>query len=121
MSSWDPRRVHVVTSARVQGFAVRISHADLTGDGLLKAAFEVLSNPRYSTAAAGVSVRLRARKRTPVQEAIGATLFCPYPLPLNTYQDVPQKSLRDGKVARRGNAEARNRCHITNVGTVSPP
>ena len=56
----------------LQGFAVRISHADLTGDGLLKAALEVLSNPKYAAAAGGVSVRLRTRKRTPVQEAIGA-------------------------------------------------
>ncbi|BDA49332.1 UDP-glucuronosyltransferase 2A1 [Coccomyxa sp. Obi] len=56
--------------AVAKGFAVRISHGDLTGDGLLKAALEVLSNPKYATAAAGVSVKLRARKRTPVQEAI---------------------------------------------------
>ena len=56
----------------LQGFAVRISKADLTGERLEEAVLEVLSDTRYATAAAGVSRKLRARKRAPVQEAAGA-------------------------------------------------
>ncbi len=56
----------------LQGFAVRIEHADLTGGGLFEAVTRVLDSPQYAAAAKGVSVKLRARKRTSVQEAVGA-------------------------------------------------
>jgi len=55
----------------LQGFAVRIGHEDLTGSGLKQALSKVLGDSKYATAAAGISVKLRARKRTPVQEAVG--------------------------------------------------
>ena len=36
-----------------------------------EAIMEVLSNPRYTKAAQAMSVKIRARKNTPVQEAAG--------------------------------------------------
>ena len=46
-----------------QGFAVRIKHADLMGEGLPEAVLKVLNGPQYAAAAKGASVKLRARKR----------------------------------------------------------
>lgn len=51
---------------------MRIEHEDLTGRRLKEALSKVLGDAKYATAAAGISVKLRARKRTPVQEAVGA-------------------------------------------------
>ena len=57
----------------MQGFAVRINHADLLTEALPEAILRLLGDQRYAQAAAMVSVKLRARKRTPVQEAAGAS------------------------------------------------
>ena len=63
----------------MQGFGVQISHADVLTDALPAAVMHVLSNARYAEAARRMSVKLTARKRTPVQEAAGAgmLLFLP--------------------------------------------
>jgi hypothetical protein len=55
-----------------QGFGKRIEHSDIGTDALPAAILEVLGRPQYAAAASAISVKLRARKRTPVQEAAGA-------------------------------------------------
>lgn len=57
-----------------QGFAVRVRHTDIGTAAFPAAVARVLSNGSYAAAARKVSVKLRARKRTPVQEAVGASL-----------------------------------------------
>ena len=55
----------------MQGFGLRISHADLLTDALPEAIRHLLGDSQYADAAAKVSTQLRARKRTPAQEAAG--------------------------------------------------
>ncbi len=57
-----------------QGFAVRVLHSDIGTAAFPAALAQVLGNGSYAAAARKVSVKLRARKRTPVQEAVGASL-----------------------------------------------
>lgn len=55
----------------VQGFALRVSHADLFTERFTGALKRVLGEPSFAAAARGISVKLRARPRTPTQEAAG--------------------------------------------------
>ncbi len=50
---------------------MRISHEDITVPTIVEAIQKVLQDPSYTAAARRVSKKLRARKRTPVQEAAG--------------------------------------------------
>lgn len=54
---------------------MRISHADILTEALPEAILHLLGDRRYAQAAAMVSVKLRARKRTPVQEAAGVSML----------------------------------------------
>ena len=54
-----------------QGFALRVSHADIGTDRFPKTIRRVLSEPSFAAAAEKLSVKLRARPRTPTQEAAG--------------------------------------------------
>lgn len=51
---------------------MRVHHSDI-GTAAFPAALEqVMGNSSYAAAAKKIAVKLRARKRTPVQEAVGA-------------------------------------------------
>jgi glucuronosyltransferase len=50
---------------------VRITHKDIFTSALGEAIRKVLQEPSYRAAAGLISRKLRARKRTPVQEAAG--------------------------------------------------
>ena len=54
-----------------QGFAVTISHTDLVTSALEQALMRVLTELSFTEAATRVSLKLRTRKRTPLQEAVG--------------------------------------------------
>ena len=56
----------------LQGFGVRLCPMQAGTPAFREAIMEVLSNPRYAKAAQAMSVKVRARKNTPVQEAAGA-------------------------------------------------
>ena len=51
---------------------MRISQADLSTEALPAAILRTLNDPEYAAAAKRISVRMRARPRTPLQEAAGA-------------------------------------------------
>lgn len=51
---------------------VSISHKDILTPAFGEAIRKVLQDPSYRAAAELISRKLRARKRTPVQEAVGA-------------------------------------------------
>ena len=51
---------------------MRVRHRDIGTEAFPAALTELLGNGRYAAAATAISVKLRARKRTPVQEAVGA-------------------------------------------------
>ncbi len=53
---------------------MKISRKDIFKPALVEAIQKVLQDPSYAAAAANVSRKLRARKRTPVQEAAGTPL-----------------------------------------------
>ncbi len=55
----------------MQGFGVRVEPTQAGTPAFGEAIMEVLSNPRYTKAAQAMSVKIRARKNTPVQEAAG--------------------------------------------------
>ena len=55
----------------LQGMAARISYEDITKPAFLEAIQKVMLDPSYTAAAAKVSRKLRAWRRTPVQEAAG--------------------------------------------------
>ena len=55
----------------LQGMGVRITHKDVLTSAFGEAIRKVLQKPSYRVAAGLISRKLRARKRTPVQEAAG--------------------------------------------------
>ena len=55
----------------MQGFGLRLSLSQVGKPAFKEALMEVLKNPRYTVAAQAMSVKIRARKNTPVQEAAG--------------------------------------------------
>lgn len=55
----------------LQGLGLRVSHADIFTDRLQEALERVLSEPSFTAAARNLQVKLRARPRTPTQEAAG--------------------------------------------------
>lgn len=59
----------------LQGFALTISHTDLVTPALPKALMRVLTNASFMEAARRVSMKLRTRARTPLQEAVGACQY----------------------------------------------
>jgi len=58
----------------MQGFGLRVSPSQLGKPAFKEALMEVLTNPKYTAAAQAMSVKIRARKNTPVQEAAGVHL-----------------------------------------------
>ena len=54
-----------------QGFGLRVDVSQIGTPAFEAAIVQVLNNPWYTEAARAASVRLRAQKRTPVQEAAG--------------------------------------------------
>ena len=54
-----------------QGFGLRISLLQVSKPAFKEALMAVLTNPKYTMAAQAISVRIRARKNTPAQEAAG--------------------------------------------------
>ena len=55
----------------MQGFALRVSHQDIGTERFPDTIKRVLTGPSFSAAALQLSVKLRARPRTPTQEATG--------------------------------------------------
>lgn len=55
----------------MQGFGVRLSPHQAGRPAFKEALMEVLTNPKYTAAARAMSVKIRARSNTPVQEAAG--------------------------------------------------
>jgi len=60
----------------LQGMGVRITHKDIFTPAFGEAISKVLQDPKYRAAADLISRKLRARKRTPVQEAAGQWHAC---------------------------------------------
>ena len=56
----------------MQGLGLQLRPAQAGRPAFREALMEVLSNPKYAKAAKAMSVKIRARKNTPVQEAAGA-------------------------------------------------
>ena len=56
----------------LQGFGVQVSPLETGKPEFREALLEVLTNPKYTTAAQAMSAKIRARRNTPVQEAAGA-------------------------------------------------
>ena len=56
----------------MQGIGLQLRPAQAGKPAFRGALIEVLSNPKYAKAAKAMSVKIRARKNTPVQEATGA-------------------------------------------------
>ena len=56
----------------MQGLGLQLRPAQAGKPAFREALMEVLSNPQYAKAAKAMSVKIRARKNTPVQEAAGA-------------------------------------------------
>ena len=57
-----------------QGFGVQVLPSQISKPVFLAAILEVLRTPSYSAVAQAMSIKLRARKRTPVQEGAGDEL-----------------------------------------------
>ncbi len=55
----------------MQGFAVRVHHEDIGTERFPEALKRILTEPSFKEAAKRVSRKLRARPRTPTQEAAG--------------------------------------------------
>ncbi len=67
----------------MQGFGVRVSPMQIGTPAFKAAIMEVLGDPRYTKAAQAMSVKIKARKNTPVQEAAGEQStrnLNPYPI-----------------------------------------
>lgn len=72
LNIWKPVRFGSKVVYSLQGFALRVRHSDIGTEAFPAALTELLGNGSYAAAAKAISVKLRARKRTPVQEAVGA-------------------------------------------------
>jgi UDP:flavonoid glycosyltransferase YjiC (YdhE family) len=57
-----------------QGFGLQLSPSQLSTPAFREAIIEVLTNPKYTRVAQSLAVKIKARKRTPVQEAAGKDL-----------------------------------------------
>ena len=84
---------------------MRISHADLGTQALPAAILRVLREPQYAAAAERISTRMRARPRTPLQEAAGARAqrqcqSCMHDAPAGGQEINEEESTEDGPVAR---------------------
>lgn len=55
----------------MQKFGVQVLPSQISEPAFLAAILEVLTTPSYSDTAQAMSVKIRARKRTPVQEGAG--------------------------------------------------
>ena len=55
----------------MQGFGLQVLPSQISEPAFLAAILEVLTTPSYSDIAQAMSVKIRARKRTPVQEGAG--------------------------------------------------
>ena len=55
----------------MQGVGVQVLPSQISEPVFLAAILEVLRTPSYSAVAQAMSIKLRARKRTPVQEGAG--------------------------------------------------
>ena len=55
----------------VQKFGVQVLPSQISEPAFLAAILEVLTTPSYADTAQAMSVKIRARKRTPVQEGAG--------------------------------------------------
>lgn len=60
-----------------QGLGLRIRHADLLTERLPQSLTGVLTEPSFASAARNLQVKLRARPRTPTQEAGGVQISLP--------------------------------------------
>ncbi|CAL8464217.1 g3752 [Coccomyxa elongata] len=56
--------------AVARGFAVKVQHSDIGTAAFPAALAQVMGNSSYAAAARKIAVKLRARKRTPAQEAV---------------------------------------------------
>ncbi len=55
----------------IKGFGVQLTPDQAGTPTFRKALMEVLTDPKYTDGARAMSVKIRARKNTPVQEAAG--------------------------------------------------
>jgi hypothetical protein len=60
----------------LQGFGLQLSPFDLGKPAFRDALMEVVANPKYAEGARALAVKIKARKRTPVQEAAGTLRPC---------------------------------------------
>lgn len=68
-----------IVKAVARGFGIMFHRGrqGINAEELHSALLQILTEPRFKQAAAKISVRMRARKRTPLQEAAGDThLHC---------------------------------------------
>ena len=63
----------------VQKFGVQVLPSQISKPAFLAAILEVLTTPSYADTAQAMSVKIRARKRTPAQEGAGEEAFSDYP------------------------------------------
>ncbi len=78
----------------MQGFGVRLDPSQAGTPAFGEAIMEVLSNPQYTEAAQAMSVKIRARKNTPAQEAAGKST-----LQRAMLADRPEASVSNAGVA----------------------
>ena len=62
----------------VQKFGVQVLPSQISKPAFLAAILEVLTTPSYADTAQAMSVKIRARKRTPAQEGAGEEAFSGY-------------------------------------------
>ena len=60
-----------MASPGVQGFGLQVDPTQAGTPAFQRALMAVLTDPQYAKAAKAMSVKIRARKNTPVQEAAG--------------------------------------------------
>lgn len=77
-STYESCAITLMMFKTLQGFGEQISHLQIGTPAFREALLRVLTDPIYTRAAQTLSVKLRARKRTPVQEAAGESLY-PFP------------------------------------------
>ena len=65
-----------MASPGVQGFGLQVDPAQAGTPAFQKALMAVLTDPQYARAAKAMSVKIRARKNTPLQEAAGLPACC---------------------------------------------
>ena len=58
----------------MQGFGLQVEPTQAGTPAFQKALMGVLTDPQYATAAKAMSVKIRARKNTPLQEAAGVPM-----------------------------------------------